>query len=146
MPTRYCSAIAQPSRRSWSPNQRITEGRCAARKRGPIAAALLGPRLGRSPLPLVLAIVTLFFIGMSGRFGPASTLVANAVAPRFRSGFMSLNSSVQPAASALANLLGGLLIARDSAGHPTGDRVVGWVSVLAFILTLILAHRLRAAA
>jgi len=59
---------------------------------------------------------------------------------------MSLNSSVQPAASALANLLGGLLIARDSAGHPTGDRVVGWVSVLAFILTLILARRLRAAA
>jgi predicted MFS family arabinose efflux permease len=95
---------------------------------------------------LVLVITTLFFVGMSGRFGPASTLVANAIEPRFRGGFMSLNSAVQQGGSALANLLGGLLIARDAAGRLTGYGRVGWVSVLAFVLTLILAHRLRAAA
>ncbi len=111
-----------------------------------IAATLLVTHLGPSPLPIVLVVTTLFFVGMSGRFGPASTLVANAVEPRFRGGFMSLNSAVQQGASALANLLGGLLIGRDTAGHLTGYGRVGWVSVLAFVLTLFLAHRLRAAA
>ncbi len=111
-----------------------------------IASTLLITHLGPSPLPVVLAVTTLFFVGMSGRFGPASTLVANAVEPRFRGGFMSLNSAVQQGASALANLLGGLLVARDVTGRLTGYGRVGWVAVFAFLLTLFLAHRLRAAA
>lgn len=111
-----------------------------------IAATLLVTHLGPSPLPLVLLVTTLFFVGMSGRFGPATTLVANSVAPRFRGGFMSLNSAVQQGASAAANLVGGALVTRDSAGHLLGYGRVGWLSVGAFLLTLVLAHRLRAAA
>ena len=47
---------------------------------------------------------------------------------------------------ALANLLGGALIIRDAAGHLVGYGRVGWVATGAFLLTLVLAHRLRAAA
>ncbi len=111
-----------------------------------IASALLVTHLGPAPLWVVLLVTTLFFVGMSGRFGPATTLVANSVAPRFRGGFMSLNSAVQQGASAAANLLGGALISRDSAGHLVGYGRVGWLSVGAFLLTLVLAHRLRAVA
>ena len=111
-----------------------------------IVAALLVTHLGPSPLPLVLLVTTLFFVGMSGRFGPATTLVANSVSPRFRGGFMSVNSAVQQGSSAAANLLGGALISRDAAGHLVGYGRVGWLSVGAFLLTLVLAHRLRAAA
>jgi len=111
-----------------------------------VASALLVTHLGPAPLWTVLLVTTLFFVGMSGRFGPATTLVANSVAPRFRGGFMSLNSAVQQGASAAANLLGGALITRDSAGHLVGYGRVGWLSVAAFLLTLVLAHRLRAAA
>jgi predicted MFS family arabinose efflux permease len=111
-----------------------------------VAAVLLVTHLGPSPLWAVLLITTLFFVGMSGRFGPATTLVANAVEPRYRGGFMSLNSAVQQAAGAGANLLGGALITRDAAGHLLGYGRVGWLSVVAFLLTLVLAHRLRAAA
>lgn len=111
-----------------------------------IAATLLVTHLGPSPLWLVLLVTTLFFVGMSGRFGPATTLVANSVAPRFRGGFMSLNSAVQQGASAAANLLGGVLITRDSAGHLLGYGRVGWLAVGGFVLTLLLAYRLRAAA
>jgi MFS family permease len=93
-----------------------------------------------------LLISSLFFVGMSGRFGPASTLVANAVAPRFRGGFMSLNSAVQQGASALANLVGGALVTRDAAGQLLGYGRVGWLATGAFLVTLVLAHRLRAAA
>ncbi len=111
-----------------------------------ILATLLVTHLGPAPLWSVLLVTSLFFVGMSGRFGPASTLVANSVAPRFRGGFMSLNSAVQQGASALANLVGGLLITRDAAGHLLGYGRVGWLATGAFLLTLVLAHRLRAAA
>ena len=111
-----------------------------------VAATLLVTHLGSAPLWIVLLVTTLFFVGMSGRFGPATTLVANSVAPRFRGGFMSVNSAVQQGASAAANLLGGALITRDATGHLVGYGRVGWLSVGAFALTLVLAHRLRAAA
>ena len=111
-----------------------------------IAATLLVTHLGPAPLPWVVAITTLYFVGMSGRFGPASTLVANAVAPRFRGGFMSLNSAVQQGFSAIANLVGGMLITRDAAGQLLGYGRVGWLAIGAFFFTLVLAHRLRIAA
>ena len=111
-----------------------------------VAATLLVTHLGPSPLWVVLLVTTLFFVGMSGRFGPASTLVANAVEPRFRGGFMSLNSAVQQGSGALANLVGGALITHDAAGHLLGYGRVGWLAVAAFACTVLLAYRLRAAA
>ena len=111
-----------------------------------MAATLIVTSLGPAPLWIVLAATTLFFVGMSGRFGPATTLVANAVEPRFRGGFMSLNSAVQQGASAAANLVAGALVTRDAAGHLVGYARVGWLAVGGFLLTLILAHRLRVAA
>ncbi len=111
-----------------------------------VAATLLVTNLGTAPLGVVLAVTTLFFVGMSGRFGPATTLVANAVEPRFRGGFMSLNSAVQQGASASANLVAGAIITRDAAGHLVGYDRVGWLAVGGFLLTVVLAHRLRAAA
>ncbi|MEN9841635.1 MAG: hypothetical protein RL376_1435, partial [Verrucomicrobiota bacterium] len=82
-----------------------------------IAAVLVLTRLGPAPLPLVLIVTTLFFVGMSGRFSPATTLVANSVSPRFRGGFMSLNSAIQQGVGALANLAGGALVWSDTTGH-----------------------------
>jgi predicted MFS family arabinose efflux permease len=111
-----------------------------------IAATLLVTRLGPAPIWVILAATTLFFVGMSGRFGPATTLVANSVEPRFRGGFMSLNSAVQQGASAAANLVAGAMITRDASGDLVGYTRVGWLAVGGFLLTLVLAHRLRAAA
>ncbi len=111
-----------------------------------IAAVLILTRLGPAPLPLVLIVTTLFFVGMSGRFGPATALVANSVAPRFRGGFMSLNSAIQQGVGALANLAGGALVWSDATNHLYGYEHVGLLATAAFLLTLVLAHRLRAAA
>jgi predicted MFS family arabinose efflux permease len=109
-------------------------------------SAFLLTRLGPSPLWVVLPLTALFFVGMSGRFGPASTLVLNAVEPRHRGGFTSLNSAVQSGGVAVANLIGGALITRDAAGRLVGYPLVGWFALVMFGVTLVLAHRLRAAA
>ena len=44
-------------------------------------AVFILTRLGPTPLWLLLPLIALFFVGMSGRFGPASTLVINSVEP-----------------------------------------------------------------
>lgn len=110
-----------------------------------IAGVLVLTQLGPAPLPLVLVVTTVFFVGMSGRFGPATALVANSVSPRFRGGFMSLNSAIQQGFSALANLAGGALIWSDATGRLHGYERVGLLATAVFLLTLALAHRLRAA-
>ncbi len=109
-------------------------------------SAFMLTRLGPSSLWIVLPLTALFFVGMSGRFGPASTLVLNAVEPRHRGGFTSLNSAVQSGGVAIANLIGGALITRDAAGRLVGYPLVGWFALVMFGVTLVLAHRLRAAA
>jgi hypothetical protein len=89
----------------------------------------------------------MFFVTMSGRFTPAMSMVSNAVEPRYRGGFMSVNSAVQQAFSGLANLVAGALVATEaSSGRLVGYGRVGWVAVGAFVLTVALAWRLRAAA
>lgn len=59
---------------------------------------------------------------------------------------MSLNSAIQQGFSALANLAGGALIWSDATGRLHGYERVGLLATAVFLLTLALAHRLRAAA
>lgn len=101
------------------------------------------------PVSLLLALLctTLFMIGMSGRFPPAMTLLTNAVQARYRAGFMSVNSAVQQASSALANTVAGFLITREAVtGRLQGYDRVGWLAVACFALAVYLATRLRAIA
>lgn len=112
-----------------------------------IAAALVITRLGPTPIAVTLVITSLFFVTMAGRFTPAMAMISNAVEPRYRGGFMSVNSAVQQAAGGCANLVAGTLITRDAVtGRLLGYPRVGWIAVAAFALTVVLAWRLRAAA
>lgn len=101
------------------------------------------------PVPVWAALIatTAFMIGMSGRFPPSMSLIANAVEARYRGGFMSVNSAVQQGASALANLVAGQLITREAtSGRLEGYGRAGLLAIGAFALAVFLAHRLRAIA
>lgn len=111
-----------------------------------IVTAFVITRLGPSPIWLTLAITTVFFVAMSGRFTPSMALISNSVEPRYRAGFMSVNSSIQQAFSGLANLVAGALVTSDQTGRLVGYPRVGWVSIVAFALTVVFAWQLRAAA
>jgi len=111
-----------------------------------IATVLVLTRLGPSPVVLTLVVATVFFVTMSGRFTPTMAMISNAVEPRYRGGFMSVNSAVQQAASGVANLAAGALITREASGRLAGYPRVGWFAVFAFALTVVLAWRLRSAA
>lgn len=111
-----------------------------------IATVIALTHLGPSPIALTLTVTTIFFITMSGRFTPAMTMVSNAVEQRYRGGFMSVNSAIQQAASGLANLIAASLITKEASGRLAGYPRVGWFAVFAFVLTVVLAWRLRSAA
>ncbi len=111
-----------------------------------IGVVLVVTRLGEAPLPFILIVTTLFFIAMSGRFAPTMAMVTNAVEARYRGGFMSVNSAIQQASGALANITAGLLITKNAAGQLVGYPRAGLISAVAFVLTVILAAWLRAAA
>jgi hypothetical protein len=58
-----------------------------------------------------------------------------------------VNSAVQQAAGGLANIVAGTLITREAVtGRLIGYPRVGWIAVSAFILTVVLAWRLRSSA
>jgi len=110
-------------------------------------AVLLLTHLPPVPVYAALGATTLFMIGMSGRFPPSMSLIANAVEGRYRGGFMSVSSAVQQASSALANLVAGYIVTRDPlTGRLEGYGRAGYLTVGAFLVAVVLAHRLRAAA
>ena len=111
-----------------------------------VVVALIVTQLKVTPLPVTLVVTTLFFITMSGRFAPAMAMVTNAVEPRYRGGFMSVNSALQQSSSAFATYAAGLIIHREATGRLVGYPQAGYVAAAAFAVTVGLAAWLRAAA
>ncbi len=110
-------------------------------------ATLVLTHLPAAPVLAALLATTAFMIGMSGRFPPATALITNSVEARYRGGFMSVNSAVQQAAGAAANLVAGLVVTQDAAtGRLNGYAHVGYLAIAAFGFAVFLAARLRAAA
>lgn len=113
---------------------------------GAAVVVLVLTNLPRSPLLVGMVVTALFMITMSARFTPAMAMLTNAIGDRYRGGFMSVNSSVQQTASALANVVSGSIVVADAQGRLTGYPRVGVLAVACFGLTFVLAARLRAIA
>jgi predicted MFS family arabinose efflux permease len=113
---------------------------------GAVLVVLFITRLGPSSMMMASLMMALFMVTMSGRFAPAMAMVTNAVEARYRGGFMSVNAALQQAASGLSNVLAGLFVTRDAAGHLAGMPMLGYVSAGFFGLTVLFAYELRAAA
>jgi predicted MFS family arabinose efflux permease len=106
----------------------------------PLMATTLSQGL---PLWGLLVISTLLFTMMSGRMIPGMAMISSAAEPRLRGTFMTLNSAVQSASMGLAALVAGLIIGRDAQGQLTGYWVAGLLGVVASVLSVWLAGRLR---
>jgi predicted MFS family arabinose efflux permease len=99
--------------------------------------------LPRVPLALVIATSAMFFVFVPGRFGPAMALVTGSVSPRLRGSFMSFNASIQQLGSGVASFVAGLIIGRAADGALTRYDWVGWISVGATLLAILLAWRIH---
>jgi DHA1 family inner membrane transport protein len=113
---------------------------------GAIGVSLVITQLGSASLFTASVMMALFMVTMSGRFAPAMTMVTNAVEARYRGGFMSVNAALQQAASAGASVLAGQFVTRTPDGQLAGMPTLGYVAAGFFVLTVLLAAELRAAA
>ncbi|HVU23086.1 MAG TPA: MFS transporter [Opitutus sp.] len=103
-------------------------------------------RLGPASVVWAAVMMALFMVTMSSRFTPAMAMITNAVEGRYRGGFMSVNSSLQQASIGAANVLAGFFVTREASGHLAGFPLLGYLSAGFFVLTVLLAARLRHAA
>ena len=113
---------------------------------GAVIVTLVIMRLGPATVVIASLMMALFMVTMSGRYAPAMTMITNAVEARYRGGFMSIISALQLAANAVASILAGWFVSKDAAGHLLGLPMVSYVATGFFILTLLFAFELRAAA
>jgi len=108
-----------------------------------IVPILVTTHLPPVPLPVVVAAAVLFFVLVTGRFGPGMALVSGSAEPRLRGSFMSFNASIQQLGSGLAALTAGFVIGRAPDGTLTRYGTVGWLAVAATLLAIWLAYRIR---
>ncbi len=99
------------------------------------------------PVPLLMALVvsTLFMITTSGRMVPAVALITASAAPRHRGSFLSVNGAVQQMAMGLASVLSGFIIGETAEGSLTGFPLAGLWAMVAILMSVWLAGRLRPA-
>lgn len=82
-------------------------------------------------LVYVLFVSGIFFIFTNGRMIPTQAMVSSVVEPQHRGGFLSINSSVQLLAQAVATYGAGLVVTKAPDGHLLH---YGWVGFLAISL------------
>lgn len=98
-----------------------------------------------SPVSLtwIMLLLVAFFVFVSGRVIPGMAAVTSSAIPHYRGTFMSLNASVQQAASGMAALVGGLIVSRNADGALVGYHKVGYVAIAATLVAMWLVGRLR---
>jgi len=104
---------------------------------------LMLTHLPRLPLGWALAATTFFMILFSGRFVPAMSMITSSVDNRHRASFMSMNSSMQQMAAALASFMAGLIVERASSGMLINYDVVGWIATAFTLWAILLAAKLK---
>ena len=97
------------------------------------------------PVALVLMSTASFMTMNSMRYVPAMAMVTASVVPRQRGGFMSLNAALQQLAGGLSVTAAAWIVDQDAAGHLLHYGMLGWVSVVLVLGSLLLAARLRVA-
>lgn len=99
--------------------------------------------LSVTPLYILLPLTALFFVCMGGRMIPAMAMVTSTVTPRYRGSFMSITSSVQQFASALAAYVAGIMITKGADGRLANYDHVGYIAIVFSVLAVIAAMRIQ---
>jgi predicted MFS family arabinose efflux permease len=107
-----------------------------------IAIANLVP----TPVWVILLITTSYMVFTSGRYVPAMALITASVEPRYRGGFMSVNSAIQQLAAGGATVLAATLVSADASGRIIGFAWAGWIALALVLASVAIIRHLRVVA
>jgi predicted MFS family arabinose efflux permease len=99
--------------------------------------------LGHVSLTHVLAVSTLFFILISGRFVPVMALVTSSVTKANRGAFMGINSSIQQMSMGFASMLAGYIVTYNVSGEMDHFHIVGYLSMFMTFVFVYFASKVR---
>ena len=94
-------------------------------------------------MPLALFICATFFILAAGRMIPAYTIMSEATVPQKRGAFMSMRSACMEIGTAIASLVSGFVVKIDARGFVHHFNYVGYISVVAGIICIFLASKIK---
>jgi predicted MFS family arabinose efflux permease len=104
---------------------------------------LILTNLPRVSLVTAVSTSTLLMVCMSGRMVPAMALMTASIEPRYRGGFMSINSSVQQFACGIAAYVSGQLLTQTPTGELAHFPLLGVASILCALVCIYLARFLK---
>lgn len=99
--------------------------------------------LGVTPLPLVLLVNVLLFVGIFSRMIPSQALMSAIPAPTSRGAFMSISSSLQQVAGGFASLLAGWIVVVEPSGRLGHFNTLGYVMLGTASVTLAMMYRIH---
>jgi predicted MFS family arabinose efflux permease len=109
-----------------------------------IIPIFINTHLEETSLGLVLLLSGVFFIFVTGRMIPANTIISGVVNPKYRAGFMSLNSAAQSLASGASAAIAGYIVTQENVDEPMKNYdLLGYVAIAFTFLALIIMHRLK---
>ena len=94
------------------------------------------------PFLIVLMLFAIWFSVATGRAVTAQAMISNVAEAEQRGSFMSFNSSVQQLGTALASVIAGFVVIKDSAGKLEHYNWVGYISIMVLLSGLLLARYL----
>ncbi len=95
------------------------------------------------PMWVALVVTSGFFVIASARTIPAITAVSNSIEPRFRGGFLSINTALQQMGAGLASFVGGLIVSTDLNGKIIFYNRTSYIVVIATFMCLIIFKKFK---
>jgi predicted MFS family arabinose efflux permease len=99
--------------------------------------------LGTTPLPWVLAVNVLLFVGIFARMIPTQALISAIPDPGSRGAFMAVNSSLQQISGGVASVLAGLIVAQGSDGRLEHFDRLGLILITTVLVTMGMMYRIH---
>jgi predicted MFS family arabinose efflux permease len=109
-----------------------------------IIPIFVNTHLVETSLWLVLVLSGVFFIFVTGRMIPANTIISGVVNPKYRAGFMSLNSAAQSLSSGASAAIAGMIVVQPNVNGPMYNYdLVGYVAIFFTLLAILVMLRLK---
>ena len=99
--------------------------------------------LGITPLPIVILVNVVMFVGIFSRMIPSQALMSAIPSPDIRGSFMSVSSSLQQISGGFASVLAGFIVVEGKEGVLEHFNVLGYVMLFTASLTMIMMYRIH---
>jgi predicted MFS family arabinose efflux permease len=98
---------------------------------------------GITPIWEVMIVNVLLFVAISARMISTSALISAVPDLKDRGAYMSVNASTQQLAGGIASALAGLIVVQNASGKLERYDLLGYVVVVAMLITLILMYSIH---